>query len=711
MAQERTEKPRKKTDGVGRGLYWLYVLFLLCSLALIARLVYIQLFYQPDPKVMQALTPTSVRKTIDPARGAILSDDGRLLAMSLPIYDIYMDCTVMKKAYAKIRQDSQTKGDSLETVWMQKASELSKGLARILKDKSADEYYALIKKGREQDRRYVRIATGVERREYNRLLELPLFNEDKFHGGLIVEEESIRKYPYGKLARRTIGFVRDNKSNVSNTHVGIEGKFDYVLHGKDGIEYLREIDNKGRVQDSDSTYYKAEDGMDVRTTLNIDFQDIADKALREQLEGQEDIEGGCLVLMEVSTGAIKAMVNLTRDSVTTALEEVQNFAIGRRCEPGSVFKTVTLLSVLSDGRIKSLDETIPTNHGRVAGTQITDQHIIDYEARHKTHEISILDGFKMSSNYVFATLALDNYGKRPRHFIDNIYLYKLGESFDFDIDGLRSPVIPSDKSPDWSRSTLATMGYGYSTMETPLHILTFYNAIAGKGKMMKPYLVESIEKYGTVVEKRGPAILNGSICSKAVADTMTRALAAVTEEGTARRLKDAKCTVAGKTGTSFAVLSSGTSTPYIDKYGRHKYQGTFVGYFPAEEPRYSIICVVYSHPTHKSFQGGHLPALAVKTVVDEVYATDPRWGERLARTGSVPQMKDTTLRKSTATLRQGGKDAIVPDVRGLSLTDAFFEIENAGLKCKYTGVGHVRSQSPEPGAKNVKGETVSIVLK
>ncbi len=338
MAQERTEKPRKKTDSVGRGLYWLYVLFLLCSLALIARLVHIQLFYQPDPKVVQALTPTSVRKTIDPARGAILSDDGRLLAMSLPIYDIYMDCTVMKEAYAKIRAGSKAKGDSLENAWMQKASELSKGLARILKEKSADEYYNLIKKGREQNRRYVRIASDVERREFNRILELPLFNEDRFHGGLIVEEESIRKYPYGKLARRTIGFVRNNKSDVSNTHVGIEGKFDYVLHGKDGVEYLREIDNKGRVQDSDSSYFKAEDGMDVRTTLNIDFQDIADKALREQLEGQEDIEGGCLVLMEVSTGAIKAMVNLTRDSVTTALEEVQNFAIGRRCEPGSVFK-------------------------------------------------------------------------------------------------------------------------------------------------------------------------------------------------------------------------------------------------------------------------------------------------------------------------------------------------------------------------------------
>ena len=204
MAQESEKKTKKKTDSVGRGLYRLYVLFLIGSVLLVGRLIYIQLFWQPDPKVVQALTPTSVKKTIDPARGAILSDDGRLLAMSLPIYDINMDCTVMKDSYARI---GGQRGDSLENAWMQKARSLSEGLARILKDKSADEYYNLIKKGRQQNRRFVRIASGVERREYNQLLTLPLFNEDQYHGGLLVTEESTRKYPYGKLARRTIGFT------------------------------------------------------------------------------------------------------------------------------------------------------------------------------------------------------------------------------------------------------------------------------------------------------------------------------------------------------------------------------------------------------------------------------------------------------------------------------------------------------------------------
>ena len=642
MAQENGQK-KKKTDSVGRGLYRLYLLFLLGSLLLVGRLVYIQLIWQPDPKLVRALTPTSVRKTIDPARGAILSDDGRLLAMSLPIYDINMDCTVMKDAYAKIRAKDPQKGDSLETAWLRKARGLSEGLALILGEKTADEYYNLIRSGREKGRRYVRIAAGVERREYNQLLTLPLFNEDQFHGGLIVNKESIRKYPYGKLARRTIGFVRNNKSTVENTHVGIEGKFDYVLHGKDGVEYLREIDNKVRVHDSDSSFVRAEDGLDVRTTLNIDFQDIADKALREQMGDKTDVEGGCLILMEVATGAIKAMVNLTRDSLSNRLEEVQNFAIGRRYEPGSVFKTVTLLSVLSDGYVKTLDETMPTNHGVIPKSGLKpDHHIPDYERAHHTSEISILDGFKMSSNYVFAKLAIDHYGRKPQKFIDNTYLYKLGEAFDFDIDGLRTPSIPSTKSPGWAMSVLGNMGFGYATMETALHILNFYNAIANKGKMMKPYLVESIEKHGTVIEKRGPSILNGSICTKAVADTITRALAAVTEEGTARRLKNAKCTIAGKTGTSFATLSPGTDTPYRDKYGRQVYQASFVGFFPAEAPKYSIMCMIFTRPTHTSFQGAGIPALAIKSVVDEMYVIDPEWGEVLHKTGTIPVMRDTT---------------------------------------------------------------------
>lgn len=604
---------KQKRDRVSIVLYAIYLVMLCASLVIFLKLVGIQLFYHPDPRIEAALTPSNTLNVIEPARGNIIDAQGRLLAMSCPTYQFYMDCTV--------RKDSNTADQ--ERKWLDKARELAAGLAEEFGDRTADQYYRLITESRKAGKKYVRIGRPVDRNGFNRITALPLFREGRYKSGMQYEQENIREYPYGKLARRTIGFVRNNKSDVANTHIGLEGKFDYVLHGKEGREWLR-ISDYGRVRNNDSTYTKAEDGKDLRTTINIDYQDIADRALRNGIEEQDDIEGGCLVLMEVKTGAIRAMVNLIRDQKTGRFEEIQNMAIGRKAEPGSVFKTVTLMSVLQDGHIKSLDETMPTNHGLIPNGGIKpDQHIVDWERNHKTNRISVIDGFKISSNYVFGRLAVENYSRKPERFVENIYSYKLGEAFNFDLEGMASPTIPDPKNKNiWSKSTLATMGYGYATGETPMHILTFYNAIANKGRMMKPYLVESIEEHGMVVEKRGPSVLNSSICSKAVADTLTRALKAVTEEGTARRLKNAKSSVAGKTGTSFATFENGQ---YSDAAERRKYQGTFVGFFPAEDPQYSIICTIYSKPTHKSFQGGGIPAIAIKDVVDRLSVIDPYW--------------------------------------------------------------------------------------
>lgn len=680
---EKTEK-KKKVDKVAKGVYWLYLLCLIGSVALIGRIISIQLLFEPDETLGGTVTLLPQKVTIEPDRGAILACDGRLLAMTVPSYEIHMDCRV------KPNEDAE---------WHEKAHGLAEGLASILKDKTAEQYYKLMSDGRKAGSGYLKICSGIDLTTYNKLLKLPLFNEGKYSGGMIEEHEMVRVYPYGKLARRTIGFIRNNKSTAGNKFIGLEGKFDYELHGEEGQMYVRTVDGNRKVQDYSRKYIDAKDGNDVRTTLNIDYQDIADKALREQIQEENDIEGGCLVLMEVSTGAIRAMVNLLRDSTSNQLEEYQNIAIGRRGEPGSVFKTVTLTSVLSDGYVKSLEETIPTNHGRVKGTTLKqDVHITDFERQHGTDEISILDGFKMSSNYVFATLAVENYAKRPQEYIDKVYSYKLGEAVDFDLEGFRNPVVPSPKDAGWSSTLLGSIGFGYSTEETPMHILTFYNALANKGKMMKPYLVESIENHGIPVQKRGPAVLNESICSKAVADTVARALKAVTEEGTAKRLKNAKCTVAGKTGTSFAVMdaSEAGESPYVDKFGRRKYQGTFVGFFPADNPKYSIICLVYSKPTHKSFQGGGLPALAVKTVVDNIYSIDPYWSnEPLTKAGKTPFM---------AAAAQEIKEGEVPDVKGMGLKDAIYAIENAGYKCTYNGIGHVVKQT-------VSGKTIDITLK
>ncbi len=624
------QSTKKKRDRIGMVLYIFYVLLLVLTVLVIAKLVYFQLIWKPEPRIAGALTPSIVKRTVEPVRGNIIDCNGRLLAMSYPIYDIHMDCTVMKAEYGKMK--NREKGQMKEQEWMEKARLLSQGLAELVPGTNAEKMFSQIKEGRARGRKYLPVAKGVDRSTMLKIKDLPLYKEGANKGGMIVETRNVRKYPYGRLARRTIGFVRDNKGLPEEEikgNPGLEGRYDAILHGKDGREYLKQTD-RGRVRNYDSSYVRAVDGKDLRTTLNIDYQDVADRALRERIDSLEDLNGACLVLMEVKTGAIRAMVNLSRDpNRGNSFEEITNFAIGRRCEPGSVFKTVTLLSVMSDGIYKSLDETIPTNHGIVKNTKMKqDVHILDWEREHKTKEISILDGFKISSNYVFGTLAVQNYAANPRQYVEKIYSYGLGDSFDFDLEGLLTPLIPDPKSKMWSNTTLGTMGFGYATEETPLHILTFYNAIANKGRMVKPYLVEDIEKAGTVTDRRGPSVLNASICSRAIADTMTRALLSVTEEGTARRLKNAKCKVAGKTGTSFATFENGQ---YSDAAGRRQYQGTFVGYFPAEDPQYSVICAVYSKPTRTSYQGGGIPASVIKTLVDYVYVNDPRFREKLPK--------------------------------------------------------------------------------
>ena len=698
---EIKEKDADGRDRISVILYAVYLIFVVIAFIIIFRIIYIQYVYKPDPALINELRPRSTKQVISPSRGAIIAQDGRLLALSTPMYQIYMDCSVQKDEFVS---KGKKEGGELEKEWLHKAEKLSRGLANIFGDMSADGYYDLIAEGRRKNSRYLKLGHKIDHEDLQKIKELPLFNEGQYKGGLIVEKEDTRQYPYGTLARRVIGYVKDNTRSNGNNHIGLEGKFDYVLHGREGIEWLRVTDNKKRIQNYDSTYVKAEDGMDVRTTLDINIQDIADQALRHQLTDQPEIEGGCVVILDVKTGAIRAMVNLVRDTTNQDLNESFDNAIGRPGEPGSVFKATTLMSVIEDGYIKTLDERIPTNHGIIKGYP-ADEHIPDYERAHGTNTISILDGFKLSSNYVFRYLAVTNYGKKPQKMLDKLYMYRLGEAFDFDLDGFKRPSLPSPKSPTWSGTDLGSIAIGYSVAETPLHIVTFYNAIANKGKMMKPYLVEDIEKNGIVKEKRGPSVLNSSICSEATADTLLRALKAVTEEGTATRLKYAKCEVAGKTGTSRIILdpkyTGGRTGLYQDKYGRKQNQATFVGFFPANSPKYTAIVTIYSLPTGKSFYGGTLPALTLKEIVDALYSMDPTWGKSITAKTKVPLMKAKGLPNGNG----------VPNLIGMGLKDAIYAIENKGYRCSYSGIGHVASQTPAPGTSAAKGTVIKIELK
>lgn len=705
MDMNRTEKEKRRASNV---LSVFHALFFIAAVAIVIKIVITQYFWEPDARYVSYFQPKKQRKDIEPQRGAIIDHNGKLLAMSTPMYNIYMDCYVLKEEH----DNDKEKGAAKEDEWTAKAEALAHALPKVLKEdgKDAAYYNNLIFNGRRNKRRYVSITKGIDHSTLLELQKLPLFCERTYSSGMIVEKADTRKYPYDGLARRVIGYVKHN-NDTSAKHIGIEGEYDYILHGKKGQEWKKITDKGAMIMDVDSSVIVVEDGSDIRTTLDIDIQDIADKALRKNMAIEEDIVGGCVVVLEAETGAVRAMVNLQKDK-NGEFREIFNMASGQPAEPGSVFKAVTLTTLLEDGKVE-LETRIPTNNGLMHDMPRInkDGYITSYERKHGTDEISILDGFKISSNYVFRRLTKDHYGDDPDKFISRLHEYNFGDAYQFELyePGSARPTIPDPSSPSWTLSDLVSVAIGYSVRVTPLQVATFYNAIANKGKMMKPYVVESIERNGRVEKRFKPVILNGSICSKATADTLTRALKMVTLEGTASRLKNAKCTVAGKTGTSRMFLlpeeRPGSSNPYEDANGRKKHQATFVGFFPADNPKYTAIVVVYTGLMNHDVYGGKIPAMTFKDIVDGVWAYDSEWGNELKKRSEVPQMRADHI----STTRSASSP--VPDVNGLGLKDAIYAIENNGYRCRHEGSGHVASQSPKAGTALKKGEIVNITLR
>ena len=706
----RTDNDIQEKDlRISRLLRRMYWVFLALTALIIGKIIKLQTSWVPDEELMVHFHPKRQEVKEAPERGAILDRNGNLLAISTPMYDIYMDCTVRVEEFK-----GKKKGDSLENAWMSKADKLCRELPKVLaKDgKDYSYYYDLIKKMRHSKAgTYVPITSNIDHSTYLELRSLPLFNEGQYKGGMIREDVEKRQNPYGSLAARVIGDVKIRKDNPSaSRYRGIEGQYDYILRGTEGSKWMRRTDN-GSIVDPDSTIVDAVDGTDIRTTLDIRIQEIADKALRKNIGTDPAIEGGCVVVMDVKTGGIRAMVNLLKDSEGN-LGEIYNLAIGRSGEPGSVFKTATLMTLLEEGKT-TLSTVMKTNGGVMSDFPKLSpcEETRRYEKKTGKKTITVEDGLKVSSNYVFRRLVADNYLDCPDEFIDKLYEYNLHDAYSFDVTEVAEskPELPVP-DPKMGKYDLVSAAIGYNVKETPLNIVTFYNAIANNGKMMKPHLIESHEKDGKTVRKIEPEILNGSICSKATADSLTRALTMVTLEGTAAtRLKNAKCVVAGKTGTARVVLGKDDNPkkedPYVSVDGLRRYQATFVGFFPADAPRYTAIVVLYSDLRKSSIGGGNLPALTFKEIVDNVWSMDSSWGETYRSRSSVPEMRPQYI----ATV--SGSSVPVPDLKGMGLSDALFAAENNGYKLEFDGVGHVASQTPAAGKTHKKGETIKVVLR
>ena len=709
--QDMETRKEKEKNRPSRVLMHLRVVFLAVSMLVAGKIIYLQYIWEPNSKFVKDFKPAKQKEIIEPERGSILDHNGRLLAISTPLYNIRMDCYVQKEH----NEQDKEKGMEAEEEWLKNARLLSGGLARTLKEPGKDSlyYWSLIRKGRTEKKRYVSIARNIDHGVLLELQDLPLFNLPGHKGGLIVEKVDRRLYPYGSLARRVIGYVKNN-DDTSAIHVGIEGKYHYLLHGTKGVAWKKKTDKWKSIEDKDSTYTAAEDGADVRTTLDINMQDSADKALRKNMAANQFIKEGCVVIMDVKTGAIRAMVNLQKDSLGNYFESF-NMAAGRPAEPGSVFKAVTLTTLLEDKKVE-LETRIPTRHGIMEEYPLNevaqDNYIVNYERNTGESRISVIHGFQISSNYVFRRLVKDNYGENPEEFTSRLHSYNLGANFDFELTerGSGKPSIPDPREKSWSRTSLISSAIGYSVKVTPLQVATFYNAIANGGKMMKPYIVECTERDGVAEKVNKPTLLN-SICSEATADTLTRALKRVTSEGTAKVLKNARCQVAGKTGTSRMYLTpkeqKGSGNPYEDINGRKRHQGTFVGFFPADEPKYTAIVVTYTGLLDMGVNvyGGAEAAKTFKDIVDGVWSHETEWSQEIEADGNIPEMK---ARNITTDRTEGSP---VPDVIGMGLTDALYTIENCGYICEYSGTGHVTSQVPKPGSASPKGRTIKIVLK
>lgn len=534
-----------------------------------------------------------------PERGRIIDITGKVMAKTDTVYDAHFD----PMAWGESHRDT--------TEWESKIRDLASCLAYSFPERDAIGWFRFIEEGHDLGRRYLSIAKGLSKEQVETIKTFPMFNLPQHRGGLIIEPRFVRNYTSGSLARRTIGYMKGDSLKI-----GLEKSYDQFLSGHPGHETIRYGRYEGEYIRKVKEFVQAKNGMDIYTTLSKDITSLADSVLRATIRNHDDIEAGCFVLMNVKTGAIHVMTNLTKTE--DGIFELYNYAVGRTYEPGSLAQSMTYAAVLSDGYIHTLQDSIPTNHGIIGGFN-QDVHILDYEREHSAKRIAIQDGFALSSRYVTAYLVQHFYRQKSEKFIEHLLTYC--PEIDFDLYGKKINQIPTPMGQDWTNNTLPILSYGYGMSISPLSILTFYSSIANKGRLMKPYLVEKILKDdGQVIATLGPSII-GQVMPEHVADSLSEALKYVTKEGLGKVVKNWNQSIIGKSGTTQLPIANGNEGGidiYHDKEGRRKYAATYVGYFPQEAPEYSVICVLYSEKTQNSFYAGYLPANIVRDFVNHL---------------------------------------------------------------------------------------------
>ncbi len=664
-----------------------YILFVGLALLAVGQIVNLQFIHKPG----RSYSKKTTREDVLPCtRGSILADDGRYLAFSIPEYRMGMDC---------VQPDS--------AVFARGIDSLAICLANFYQDKKAAQYKKEIvdrrKEGLEGGRRFMylnrRLLTYQEMKEVS---SFPILREGRAHGGRNEEKVDHRTYPYGRLGFRTLGYIKEQTDIPT---IGIEGSCDSILRGTDGIQPMRLTEGRNWIVDADRPTIEPIDGIDVQLTLDIDLQDIAQNALRAGLDRTTELHAGTVVVMDVATGEIKAMVNLEKDG-KGGFDETYNYAIGRKGEPGSVFKCATLTTLLEDKKVTletEIPATVTWNYG--GGKPFVDHYLDRYST------ISVKRGFEISSNNVFRILAARNYDKNPKEFLDKLTNQRrITHDFPFELGGmakanLKDPDVKTGRAA-WNMKDLPQIAMGYTVEITPLHTLNFYNAIANEGVMMRPHLVRNYQKDGQIIRNFEPEKL-GTVCSKETAHEVWRAMRGVVESegGTGYRVfKGCPVNVAGKTGTARIVFPG--SGRYEDRAGHKMHQATFVGFFPYESPKYSMIVVVYSEPTFANFYGATWGGPVFREVVEKVYAASIDWQDPLPRTGTVPKPDGFLSLQGQEDIHKG----LIPNVKGMGLREAVTLLEQAGFQVTFEGHGIVESQFPAPG-DTLKEKKINLKLK
>ncbi|MEZ5018311.1 MAG: penicillin-binding protein [Flavipsychrobacter sp.] len=687
-------------------VYIAFTCVCLFGIAIIVKAAMVQV--KEGPELIKAAKNMHMRNaTLLAERGNIYTEQGDLLCSTIPKFDAHVDFSVIDE---ELFQD-EVKG-------------LSDSLAKLFGDRTSRGYEKLLRSAYKNKRqnRYWLLAKSMQYHQYQELRNFPIFNKGKNRGGLIVESKSVRVNPYGILAYRTVGLWRENAKTV-----GLEATFDSVLNGVSGRRLEQKMTG-GLWMPIEGTEIEPVNGRDIVTTIDVGIQDIAENSLRSILEKYECLYGTCVV-MEVATGKVRALANLGRQKDGSYWEDY-NYAM-MPTEPGSTFKLMTLLALLNDKHIQ-IEDKVDAEGGAIRFGNLTmkDSHL-------GLGSLTIKDAFAHSSNAAMAKLAHQYYSKDPEQFIRHVCSVGLDKPTGIDVLGEKRTLVKTPDSKSWSKTTLPWMATGYEVLITPLHTCMLYNAVANNGKMMKPYLVSEVREYGKTIERFSPTVVVPAIGDSSTVAQLQACVEEVGLTGTAKGMKSPFYQIAGKTGTA-QVADKGI------KYSDRVYQGSFVGYFPADNPKYTIAVVVRTKPHSRAYYGGTVAAPVFRMIADKVFADNKDWSAPVDSMAEAAEEKELIAKKADAKAYKGLVNAIglkvpvvgdggmaqlttdsskevkmtkmavvenvVPDVVGMSLRDAIFLLEQSGMKVQIDGSGDVLSQSIEAGENIIQGRTIVLRL-